>query len=82
MNGSACVFIQRHRFHEYIVGVSLRKINLNELKELTTFPEDVGVRLFADLTLELLPIVTYYIRADFLHLSLGGYPVLKTFVVN
>jgi len=44
--------------------------------------EYVGIRLLADLTLELLPVVRCYIFSIFFHVFLGCNPILKAFKVN
>ena len=76
MDVAGGVLIEGHRLEQDVVGASWWVLNIDELVEFIFAFEDVRVRLFTNLALELLPIMARNVLTVLFCVALSLDPVL------
>jgi hypothetical protein len=82
VNISRCIFVKRHRLKQNILGIFSWFRYVDKFIQIIFSFENIGVTLFAYLTLKFFPIVTGNIFSVLFGMSLGFYPIFKTKKVN
>ena len=76
------VLVERHGLKQNVSAVGGWLLDFNEFEQVVSSFENVGVALFANLTLEFLPVVARHILAILLHVALGLEPFLQALEVD